>query len=102
MRGHSSGGTAGTAAAGVGTVIEHHADNEHMVARVMAARERARHDAIKNLARYKFSNFGYHAARWVTLNAIIGDKRANPFRVFVELARREALAAWPAANVGDG
>ena len=54
---------------------------------LMAARDKAKQDAIKNLARYKFSNFGYHAARWVTLNRIIGDKEANPFRRFVELAK---------------
>lgn len=60
---------------------------DRTVSRLKAARDRARVDAIKNLARYKFSNFGYHAARWVTLNAIIGDKQPNPFRSFVALAR---------------
>lgn len=63
--------------------------SSRVVARLHAARDRARVDAIKNLARYKFSNFGYHAARWVTLNAIIGDKQPNPFKAFVQLARSE-------------
>lgn len=62
---------------------------DRMAARLHAARDRARRDAIKNLARYKFSNFGYHAARWVTLNAIIGDRQPNPFKAFVALAREE-------------
>ena len=52
------------------------------------ARDKAKREAIKNLARYKFSNFGYHAARWVTLNAIIGDRQPNPFKAFVDLARK--------------
>ena len=63
------------------------AANSRVVARLYAARDRAHRDAVTNLARYKFSNFGYHAARWVTLNALIGDRQPNPFREFVELAR---------------
>lgn len=57
------------------------------VGRLKYAREKAERDAIKNLARYKFSNFGYHAARWVTLNKIIGDKKPNPFKYLVDAAR---------------
>ena len=59
----------------------------HFTARVIFAREKAKNDAIKNLARYKFSNFGYHAARWVTLNALIGDRQPNPFRALVDLSK---------------
>ena len=55
--------------------------------RLLAARDYAAEDAMKNLARYKFSNFGYHAARWVTLTRIIGDKKPNPFRELVQKAR---------------
>lgn len=62
--------------------------NDRMVCRLHAARDRAKADALKNLARYKFSNFGYHAARWVTLNALIGDKQPNPFKALVMLARQ--------------
>ncbi len=54
---------------------------------LIEARDRAKRDAIKNLARYKFSNFGYHAARWVLLNQLVGDKQPNPFNEFVALAR---------------
>jgi hypothetical protein len=61
--------------------------NDHMVGRLKEARDQAERDAIKNLQRYKFSNFGYHAARWVTLNRIIGDKKPNPFKHLVDCAR---------------
>lgn len=61
--------------------------NDHTVARLKCARDQAEKDAIKNLARYKFSNFGYHAARWVTLTRIIGDRKPNPFQPYVKLAR---------------
>jgi hypothetical protein len=57
------------------------------VGRIRSAREKAKTEALVNLARYKFSNFGYHAARWVTLNALIGDKQPNPFKALVEKAR---------------
>lgn len=63
------------------------AASDNIMGRLKAARERARVDALKNLARYKFSNFGYHAARWVTLNAIIGDRQPNPFKRLVAAAR---------------
>ena len=49
--------------------------------------DRAERDAWKNLARYKFWNFGYYAARWVYLNWLTGAKRPNPFRPLVLLAR---------------
>ncbi len=42
--------------------------------------------AWTNLARYKFLMFGYHAANWVTLNRLIGDKKPNPFRKLVKFA----------------
>jgi hypothetical protein len=66
---------------------------------VESARDKAKHDAIKNLARYKFYNFGYHAARWVTLNRLLGDKQRNPFAAFVELARQQT--AVPARTPVD-
>ena len=47
----------------------------------------AEQKAIDNLARYKFSNFGYWCAIWVYLNRINGGKKSNPFKDFVELAR---------------
>lgn len=54
---------------------------------IRAKRDDAARRAIDNLARYKFDRFGYYAARWVTLNAIIGDKQPNPFRAIVKFAR---------------
>lgn len=64
------------------------ASRSAIVTRLVNARDKAKLDAIKNLARYKFSNFGYHAARWVTLNTIIGDRQANPFRELIECAKQ--------------
>ena len=52
-----------------------------------AHREEAKTKAIDALSRYKFMMFGYHAAIWVRLNSIIGDRRPNPFRLLVQTAR---------------
>ena len=53
--------------------------------------ETAEKTAIKDLARYKFSNFGYHAARWVTLNNLSAamdlGRKGSPFKTLVKLAR---------------
>lgn len=49
--------------------------------------DKAEHDAWKNLARYKFWQFGYYAARWVYVNQVTRSKRPNPFRKIVMLAR---------------
>jgi hypothetical protein len=65
-----------------------YATRSYIVTNLRAARAKAATDAIKNLARYKFSMFGYHAARWVTLNAILGDRQPNPFKSFVDLAKK--------------
>lgn len=46
--------------------------------------------AIESLAKYKFMMFGYWASIWVHLNRInriSGDRRPNPFKKFVDLAR---------------
>lgn len=67
--------------------VTHFATLQAAGGRLAAARDKAKHDALKNLARYKFSNFGYHAARWVTLNRIIGDKQDNPFKFLVQAAK---------------
>ena len=58
-----------------------------MTEKLIAELDRAERDAWKNLARYKFWNFGYYAARWVFLNRILGAKRPNPFKRLVLLAR---------------
>ena len=58
---------------------------------VYQAYEKAIDDAWANLARYKFSNFGYHAARVVFLAHLLESmgvkKRPNPFRRLVVVAR---------------
>ena len=46
----------------------------------------AEYKALDNLSRYKFMNFGYHAAMFVTLNKIVPNSRPNPFRELVHLA----------------
>lgn len=56
--------------------------------RIIARREEARKKAIDNLARYKFSNFGYWSSRWVMLNQLLDHKQPNPFAQLVELARK--------------
>lgn len=49
--------------------------------------DKAERDAWKNLARYKFWQFGYYAARWVYVNHVTRSKRSNPFRKIVTIAR---------------
>jgi hypothetical protein len=48
-------------------------------------------NAIKNLARYKFHNFGYWSAIWVHKNKMLGalgyKRLPSPFKSFVELAK---------------
>ena len=45
--------------------------------------------AWKALARYKFWMFGYWGAIWVHLNRISGEKRPNPFKKLVGVAKKE-------------
>ena len=47
----------------------------------------AEFEAIKNLGRYKFAQFGYFAARWVTLNRLLPGTRPSPFKALVKAAR---------------
>jgi len=51
------------------------------------ALDEAESKAIDSLARYKFQMFGYWAAIWVHLNHLSGEKRPNPFRRFVVVAK---------------
>ena len=53
------------------------------------ALDEAEEKAHKNLARYKFMNFGYWAAIWTHLNRVGNFRRPNPFSVYVELARKK-------------
>ncbi len=45
--------------------------------------------AHRNLARYKFNNFGYWAVVWVHLNRVGQFRRPNPFSDYVKLARKK-------------
>jgi len=53
------------------------------------ALDEAEEKAHKNLARYKFMDFGYWAAIWVHLNQVGNFHRPNPFSAYVELAKNE-------------
>jgi hypothetical protein len=48
----------------------------------------AERKAWDSLGRYKFQMFGYWAAIWVHLNRISGEKRKNPWRELVEIAKQ--------------
>ena len=60
-------------------------------------RDDAAKKAIQMLGKYKFSQHGYWAAKWVSYNRLIGDKQPNPFLPLVKLAR-EMQAAQSAAE----
>ena len=51
------------------------------------ALDEAEEKAHKNLALYKFMNFGYWAAIWTHLNRVGNFHRPNPFSDYVKLAR---------------
>jgi len=51
--------------------------------------EEAERKAHKNLAIYKFMNFGYWAAIWSHLNLVGNFHRPNPFSDYVKLARKK-------------
>ena len=53
------------------------------------ALDEAEEKAHKNLARYKFMNFGYWAAIWVRLNQVGNFHRPNSFSAYVELAKNK-------------
>jgi len=62
----------------------------------VATRERLERDlneaerkAHKNLALYKFMNFGYWAAIWTHLNRVGNFHRRNPFSDYVKLATKK-------------
>ena len=54
---------------------------------LLARMKESERKAIDNLARYKFSNFGYWAAAWVRDNQLLkqisGTSRPSPFRPLV-------------------
>lgn len=51
--------------------------------------EEAERKAHKNLALYKFMNFGYWAAIWTHLNRVGNFHRRNPFSAYVKLATKK-------------
>ncbi len=60
--------------------------------RLWVERDLAYKKAIDSLGRYKFYMFGYWAAKWVTINNLLGfnpanDKQRNPFKSLVKLAQ---------------
>ena len=59
-------------------------DTETNILKAMAETESK---ALDNLARYKFSNFGYHAAMWVNYNKLLPTKKPNPFKNLVHQAQ---------------
>ena len=50
--------------------------------------EEAAGKAIDSLARYKFLMFGYWAAQWVNMNKLLDQPQPNPFRFFVQEAKK--------------
>ena len=50
--------------------------------------EEAETKAWEALARYKFHMFGYWSAIWVHLNIISGEKRPNPWKNLVDIAKK--------------
>ena len=61
-----------------------------IIINILDARRDARFKAIDSLGRYKFEMFGYHASAWVKYNKLLPKnlKLPNPFKEFVDLARR--------------
>ena len=59
-----------------------------MINHLKEHKQEAYERAIDSLARYKFMNFGYWAAIWIHLNQIDAEKESNPFRDFINLARK--------------
>lgn len=57
-------------------------------AQLEAALDEAEQKAHRNLAIYKFSNFGYWASIWVHLNRVGQFHRPNPFKAYVEIASK--------------
>lgn len=51
--------------------------------------DEAEEKAHKNLALYKFMNFGYWAAIWTHLNRVGNFKRPNPFSIYAKLAKKQ-------------
>ena len=68
------------------TTTDTGADIRARLERDLAEAERKAH---RNLAIYKFMNFGYWAAIWVHLNQVGRFNKPNPFSDYVKLARKK-------------
>ena len=55
---------------------------------VIDALDEAETKAWEALSRYKFLMFGYWVAVWVHLNRISGEKRPNPWKNLVDIAKK--------------
>lgn len=51
----------------------------------------AEEKAWNALARYKFMMFGYWAAIWVHLNNLSGERRPNPWKKVVAIAKKGVI-----------
>lgn len=71
-----------------------------MVGRIGQAMAEAEANAWACLGKYKFLLFGYWAARWVTLNKMLGEHNPNPFRKLVQFAASEVANKHLQAPVG--
>lgn len=60
--------------------------HQAMGATLAAGMTEAEAKAWESLAKYKFWMFGYHAAQWVLLNRVSGQRRPNPWRDLVRFA----------------
>jgi len=62
------------------------------IEKLIKARDSAIREALVNLGRYKFDRFGYYAARYVVLNALLHGsehhRKYNPFKDLVIHARK--------------
>lgn len=58
-----------------------------MTDKIIEQMNEAYEKAVEALSGYKFWMFGYHAARWINYNRLLDERKPNPFKVFVKLAR---------------
>ncbi|GAI97735.1 unnamed protein product [marine sediment metagenome] len=61
--------------------------------RIKKAMAEAEEKAWEALAGYKFIMFGYHASRWVNYKNLLGEHRANPFFLMVDMAQKK-VNSW--------
>lgn len=77
-------------------------DLEAVRQRIAGGMDEAISKALDALARYKFEMFGYHAAAWVKLNALLTNRQPNPFRPLVHKAREMIGGLAEAGTAPEG